>query len=348
MSQQVLSRKAVARALTATVLALVMTLALSLTTAPALALAAFTTPYTTVSSIPDERLLPLVVDDADLLTGSEESRLITLLERLSEENRCEIAVVTVDSLDGYTPESYADDFFDYNGYGYGDDRDGILLLISMEERDWHVTTHGRAYRQLTQDRFEWLMEDVLPLLSSGDYYDAFVKFGNNCAELMQMSPPSTINNGNGGYVTNPDAPQRKYITFAGVLRSLAIASIVGALISWAVTSSKAKKHQTVLRQIDARSYLQSAPAGMNNQPGYSQGSMDSGIAGAVIFGGIIAANLAQALILRGQSDTFVRSDVSRTERGSSDSGGRGSGSSGGYGGHTSSSGSSHGGGGGKF
>ena len=34
------------------------------------------------------------------------------------------------------------DFFDYNGFGIGPDADGILLMISMEDRDWEI---GRAH-----------------------------------------------------------------------------------------------------------------------------------------------------------------------------------------------------------
>ena len=61
-----------------------------------------------------------------------------------ERQSCDVIVVTVASLDGKTAESYADDYFDFNGYGLGQDRDGILLLLSMEDRDWAISTHGFA------------------------------------------------------------------------------------------------------------------------------------------------------------------------------------------------------------
>ena len=34
----------------------------------------------------------------------------------------------------------ADDFFDYNGYGLGDDRSGVLLYINMSTRDVWIST----------------------------------------------------------------------------------------------------------------------------------------------------------------------------------------------------------------
>ena len=67
--------------------------------------------------IPQDRQLPRLVDDADLLTDSEEQELNTELDEISEKQQCDVVVVTKNSLDGKSAQDYADDFFDYNGYG---------------------------------------------------------------------------------------------------------------------------------------------------------------------------------------------------------------------------------------
>ena len=292
-----------------------------------------------------ERVLPLVVDYANLLTDAEEAKLIALFEQLSEEQKCEIAVVTVNGLEGKTAMAYADDFFDYNGYGYGPDDDGIMLLISMADRDWWVTTHGTAYIQLSEDRFNWLMEDVLPLLSSGDYYEAFELFGHNSAELMQMSVPTEIlppDNGNAGQPVT-----FKYVTVKGFFAWTAIGLGLGAAIAGVANAAKKSKHKTVRYSEGARSYLQNASLRQASPSAAQSGQIDP----ALLAAGFVLANLASALLLNNQSDVFVRTSTSRTARSdesrSSSSGGSSS-SSGGFGGHTSSSGSTHGGGGGKF
>ena len=59
--------------------------------------------------------LPRLVDDADLLTNSEESELLDLLDEISERQKVDVVVVTVDSLEGKSPMAFADDFYDYNG-----------------------------------------------------------------------------------------------------------------------------------------------------------------------------------------------------------------------------------------
>ena len=54
--------------------------------------------------------LPRLVDDADILTDSEEKELNQQLDTVSEEQECDVIVVTVDSLNGKTVEEYADDY----------------------------------------------------------------------------------------------------------------------------------------------------------------------------------------------------------------------------------------------
>ncbi len=135
----------------------------------------------------NDRELPLLVDNADLLTDSEEKSLNSMLERISEEHECEVAVVTVYSLDGKTATEYADDFFDYNGYGYGVHDDGILLLVSMEHSDWAISTHGYAITAFTDLGLDYMADEFLPYLSGGDYKEAFSRYSELCDELLTQA-----------------------------------------------------------------------------------------------------------------------------------------------------------------
>ncbi|MDO4649296.1 MAG: TPM domain-containing protein, partial [Eubacteriales bacterium] len=86
---------------------------------------------------------PHVVDDGNLISAEVEAELESRMEEISEEYQMDVVLVTTDSLYGKTAEAYADDYFDENGYGYGASYDGILFLISMEDRDWAISTTGR-------------------------------------------------------------------------------------------------------------------------------------------------------------------------------------------------------------
>ena len=73
-----------------------------------------------------------------------------------------VVVVTENSLDGKSAQDYADDFFDYNGHGYGDDDSGVLFLIGMDERKWAITTYGYGITAFTD--MDWNIWKMNPCL----------------------------------------------------------------------------------------------------------------------------------------------------------------------------------------
>lgn len=141
-----------------------------------------------ISVSADDSLLRLV-DDADLLTDSQETTLLAQLDKVSEKHEMDVVVVTASSLEGYTAQDYADDFFDYGGYGMGDNRDGLLLLVSMDEdnREWHISTSGYAITAFTDAGIEYMSEQFLPYLKDGDYAKAFSTYAQLCDEFIAMA-----------------------------------------------------------------------------------------------------------------------------------------------------------------
>ena len=118
--------------------------------------------------------LPLIVDEADLLTAEEEASLEAVAEGLLDAYGVDIVILTVDSLEGKRPQDYADDYYDAQGYGVGDDYSGALFLLSMEERDLYVSTCGDAIYALTDYGIDQTTELALPYLADGDYYGGFL------------------------------------------------------------------------------------------------------------------------------------------------------------------------------
>ena len=85
------------------------------------ALPAFAVPAPPYSgTVADERAYPLLVDDADILSDYDEQRLLTKLESISTKWDMDVAIVTIENLDSRDIEAYTDDFYDYYGYGCGD------------------------------------------------------------------------------------------------------------------------------------------------------------------------------------------------------------------------------------
>lgn len=131
--------------------------------------------------------LPRVVDIADLLTDEEEAALTETLDEISERQQADVVVVTVDSLEGATAMAYADDYYDYNGYGFGADRDGILFLVSIGERDWHISVRGRGITAFTDAGLDYITEQFLSDLSDGRYAAAFDTYARQCDDFLTQA-----------------------------------------------------------------------------------------------------------------------------------------------------------------
>lgn len=128
-----------------------------------------------------------VQDAAGLMTQREADALGAQLQSLSREYDLNIYILTVDTLEGKSPQQYADDFYDRT---FGAGSDGILFLLSMQERDWYISTSGRGRTLLTDEEIYDAMESVVPHLSAGDYYRGFTTWVSTLSRCLPEPEPS--------------------------------------------------------------------------------------------------------------------------------------------------------------
>lgn len=126
----------------------------------------------------------LLYDYEGLLGSSEAYSVAAALDDLSREYEMTVAILTVASFDGRSAEEYADDFYDDNDLGEGEDDDGLLLLVSMAEREWHISTKGYAIYAFPDYYLDSIGEDITPYLADGDCLAAFETFIEDCRSYM--------------------------------------------------------------------------------------------------------------------------------------------------------------------
>jgi uncharacterized protein len=127
-----------------------------------------------------------VVDNAGLLSPGGKDRIEVRLDYISVTYRIDLVIVTETSIGGALPMDYADDFFDYNGYGLGNDRDGCLFLIVSGTRAYWISTSGRAIDILKYKNYAYkkLESDALKSLREDNYYAAFNSFLDNWEKFL--------------------------------------------------------------------------------------------------------------------------------------------------------------------
>lgn len=120
-----------------------------------------------------------VIDDAELIENDKE--LNDRLEKISDKYDSDIVIVTVDSLGFKTSQEFADDFYDYNNY----DENGILFLISTEERDWAISTKGDCIKIFNDNTQDSLISKMKSSLGRDDFKTAFDIFADECENTFK-------------------------------------------------------------------------------------------------------------------------------------------------------------------
>lgn len=212
-------------------------------------------PY--ASELPQERLKPRVVDEADILSSDELSKLQSLLDEISERNDCDVVIAIAESLEGMTVQEFADDYYDYNGFGMDQDDDGIVLLLSMGEREWAFSTCGYGIDAFTDATLEYIEEKILPYLREGDYYGAFITYAQEADVALiharTLETDSNLTNGEHPYYEEDVHPIFEILI---MVLSLAVFSIViGTLLAYLQKRRALKQYSGVIQDQRAMTKL---------------------------------------------------------------------------------------------
>lgn len=189
----------------------------------------------------DRPQYPRLVDNANLLTDEEQDSILQKLNEISERQKFDVVIVTTNTLNGKTAQDYADDFYDYNGYGQGETFDGALLLVSIEDRDWHVSTTGYGIKAITDAGLNYMSKKFKPSLSDGNYAKAFNTFADLCDDFVTQAK-------NGKPYDKGNLP-------GSLEKQIVAAVIIGIIIGFIGVSIMKAKLKSVRFQAAANSYV---------------------------------------------------------------------------------------------
>ena len=262
-----------------------------------------------------------VYQQSEYLTTEEQNELNEMAVSIADSYGIDVVVWIVDDCEGKSHMDYADDAFDYEGYGYGENHDGVMLLICMDPdcRGMWISTCGGAYDLYYNRDMDIIEGYLIDDLRAGAYaeavrlylnltdtflYDGLYEGGHvwSQEEIDRYTSGSDYQSG------NPDDDYGEDVNYV-------------VMIIWAVLSLACGIGLACLFIYGMRSEMRT---------------------------GVIAGEAGEYLVsgtfkVRDRRDKFLYSNVSKTKRESSSGGGGG-----GHGGHISSSGRSHGGGGRSF
>lgn len=181
-----------------------------------------------------------LVDNADYLTDSEKTALLSKLEEISTRQGVDVVIVTIPALYGEDITSFADDFYDDSGYC----PDGILLLLADDEGEWAISTAGYGITAFTDAGQAYMADQFVGMLSEGEFAAAFNTYADLCdAFITQAKTGVPYDVG-----TLPKGEFR-------LVKNLLICVGIGLLVSLIATSSMKSKLKTVRAQTAASQYV---------------------------------------------------------------------------------------------
>ena len=102
---------------------------------------------------------------------------------LSQEDQAALETRLSTITTGKEPQAYADDYYDANGLGIGDDHSGIMLVVNFDSGDWVITTTGSAIDTFTDARQKTTMNKVVKKLRDNPT-KAFNIFADKCETYL--------------------------------------------------------------------------------------------------------------------------------------------------------------------
>lgn len=215
------------------------------------------TPTTAVPNVPrtlKSESMSYVFDHSHMLTDTQRAELEAQAKEISLRHHCGVYVAFVDDYTVYSDGGgvYKTTYQLYHGdqLGMGDDRDGIIILLSMAERDYAMFVYGTyaetAFNSYGQEKLE---KAFLGNFKEDDWYGGVSNYLSTCDE----------------YLTRADAgkPVRESPALL-----IAIAVVASCLLSGAICLFLKRSMKTVHQKVEANEYV--APGGLQLSKQYDR------------------------------------------------------------------------------
>ena len=134
--------------------------------------------------------VPYVCDTVPLLTDGAWEELNLQAEQIAAEYQCAVYFVTVEDYTEYGSGSIyqvAKDIYRDNDLGWGSDRDGIMLLLSMDGRDSALIAYGYGNTAFTDYGKEYLEKEFLDDFADDDWEHGCRDYLTTCADLLKQA-----------------------------------------------------------------------------------------------------------------------------------------------------------------
>ena len=136
-----------------------------------------------------------VYDGEMLLTDEEYWTLEDYAQEISDLRQCAVYFVSVEDYRDYGDGdifNVARQIFLDNDFGMGEEKDGVMLLLSMEDRDYSLIVHGFGETALTDYGREYICEHFLDDFADDDWFHGVYDYRSYTDDLLSQAREGKI------------------------------------------------------------------------------------------------------------------------------------------------------------
>ena len=156
----------------------------------------FTLALAAAQPVSQLRPVSYVNDFAHVLDPNTITQLESTCQQIDQKAHAQIAVVTIQSLDGSDIESYAVDLFKQWGIGSKASNRGVLILLATQDRRYRIEVGYGLEPILPDGKVGGIGREAVALLKQGDYNGAVLLMTSRVADVIaqdagiQLAGPS--------------------------------------------------------------------------------------------------------------------------------------------------------------
>ena len=194
----------------------------------------------------DEAGLYFVTDEAGLLSDQECLELERRAEEISLKYKCGVYIILLDDFTAYTYDETvyeaAKTLYQEYSLGYGEEKSGELLLLSMAERDYTLIAYGYGNTAFTDYGKDKLSEVFLDDFGDDNWYSGLSDYLDKSESMLQSARE--------GHPLDVDS--NPLIVLVGIGISLLVGCVAAFVIAVGLSSRLMK---SVSAKTEANAYL---------------------------------------------------------------------------------------------
>ena len=202
-----------------------------------------------------EAQLDYVNDYAGVLTQEERDTLNERAAAVSRQYGFPVYIVTVSDCRDYVADgnvgTFAEEVFHTYALGYGEKEEGVILAMSMEDRDFDIYAHGDfGNYAFTDYGKEQLADTFLDNFRRDDWAGGFADYIDNCGVMLARAK-------NGDPVDQwiPDPPAQQERQHGMTPMKWLISLLFPGLVGGAAVSGMSRQMKTAVKQTRAEEYV---------------------------------------------------------------------------------------------